>query len=160
MDKADRILKHREYHINLEKNCEAEAKRCFCHHEMVHFLDVARSGWILNLEQNAGIRKELLYGAALLHDIGKHRQYLEGIPHEIASAEIAEKILRDCGFSEEENSMICDAIRSHRDASVKEEKSLRGILYRADKLSRACFACPAEAECNWTAEKKNLRLEV
>ena len=29
-----------------------------------------------------------------------------------------------------------------------------------DKLSRACFACKAEEDCDWKAEKKNRWLEI
>ena len=50
---------------------------------------------------------------------------------------------------------MTDAILQHRNESVKEEKNLRGVLYRADKASRACFACKAEPECNWKDDKKN-----
>ena len=32
-----------------------------------------------NLEQDFGIRKPVIYGMALLHDIGKYRQYEEGL---------------------------------------------------------------------------------
>ncbi|MCM1024831.1 MAG: HD domain-containing protein [Roseburia sp.] len=158
MERVNRILKHVLFLENLDKNTAAEADRRFCRHDMAHFLDVARIGWILTLEEGLKISRELLYGAALLHDLGKHRQYEEGIPHEQASAELAEQILRDCGFDEAEAGVIADAIRQHRNAAVSGEKNLRGILYRADKASRACFACPAEADCNWKGSKKNLRI--
>lgn len=137
---------------------EAEKGRIFCHHDMVHFLDVARIGRILNAEEGLGVKTELIYGAALLHDIGKHLQYKEGIPHELASAELAAGILSRCGFDEKETSVIIDAIRGHRDPGAALEKNLKGILYRADKLSRACFCCPAEGDCNWERGKKNLNL--
>ena len=89
MDRIDKILKHDLFIENLKKNQAAEADRRFCRHDMAHFLDVARIGTIINLEENLGISKEVIYGAALLHDIGKHRQYGEGIPHEQASAQIS-----------------------------------------------------------------------
>ena len=96
----------------------------------------------------------------LLHDMGKHIQYENGTPHEVASGEIAPKILKDCGFEDEETETIVDAILCHRDESVKEENNLRGILYRGDKASRACFACKAEGECNWKDGKKNLQIRL
>ena len=110
MDRIDKILKHNLSLTNLRKNTAAEADRCFCRHDMAHFLDVARIGMIINLEEKLEISRELIYGAALLHDIGKYRQYEEGIPHEQASAEIAPEILRDCRFDEEETDVIVDAI--------------------------------------------------
>jgi len=155
-DRIDRILKNEFFRLNVEKNGEAEAERCFCRHDMSHFLDVARIGMILNLKEQQGVEEELVYAAGLLHDIGKHLQYNEGTPHEQASAEIAPVILRECGFSEEETDIIVRAIRAHRDKSSASEKGLTGILYRADKASRPCFACKVRQECNWKGDKKNL----
>jgi len=159
MDRIDKILNHELFLYHLHANESAEAQRHFCRHNMVHFLDVARIGIIINLEEGLGIDREWIYAAALLHDMGKHIQYEDGTPHEVASGEIAPQILADCGFDEKETVVIVDAILHHRDASVKEEKNLRGILYRGDKASRACFACEAESECNWKAGKKNLRIK-
>lgn len=158
MDRIDKILKHNLFLENLEKNMAAEADRCFCRHDMAHFLDVARIGVIINLEEKLEIPYELIYGAALLHDIGKHRQYEEGIPHEQASAAIAPEILRDCGFDEKETDVITDAILQHRNSGVIAEGNLRGVLYRADKASRPCFSCRAEKDCNWKGSKKNMKI--
>ena len=126
---------------------------------MAHFLDVARIGMIINLEEKMGLDKEWIYASALLHDLGKHVQYDDGTPHEIASGEIAPAILKECGFDDAETDAIVDAILSHRDAVVATEKNLKGILYRGDKASRSCFACKAEAECNWKDGKKNLQIK-
>lgn len=160
MERIDKILKHPLFIENLKKNQAAEAERCFCRHDMVHFLDVARIGMILNLKEQQKIQQEWIYAAGLLHDIGKHRQYEAGIPHEQASAEIAPVILRECGFDEKETAVIIEAILAHRDAAAAQCSGLKGILYRADKASRACFACEAEPECNWKGEKKNLCIKV
>lgn len=159
MERIDRIINHPLFRENIEKNRAAETKRRFCRHDMVHFLDVARIGMIINLEEDLGIPKDLVYGAALLHDIGKHLQYKEGIPHEKASAEIAPKILSDCGYREEEIDSVTDAILQHRNSEAATEKNLRGVLYRADKASRACFACKSEPDCNWKGSKKNKSIQ-
>ncbi|MGN0402523.1 MAG: HD domain-containing protein [Acetatifactor sp.] len=156
MERIDRILNHDLFIENLKKNKEAEANRRFCRHDITHFLDVARIGRIINLEEGLEIPTELIYAAALLHDIGKHRQYREGIPHEKASAEIAPVILKECGFEQAETDLITEAISRHRNSEIAYERSLIGLLYRADKASRACFACDAEQDCNWKREKKNL----
>lgn len=155
MDRIDRIVKHPVFQENLRKNNDAEKDRRFCRHDITHFLDVARIGWCISLEEGLGIEKELIYGAALLHDIGKHRQYSEGIPHEQASASIAPEILRDCGFNDIETDVIVSAILAHRDESSSGVNGLQGILYRADKASRPCYACGVERECSWKGEKKN-----
>ena len=159
MERIDKILKHDLFLQNLNRNNTAEADRRFCRHNMVHFLDVARIAMIINLEEGLQIDREWIYAAALLHDIGKHRQYQQGIPHEKASGEIAPQILKECGFSDKETGVIVEAILSHREATVASEKNLKGLLYRADKASRACFACAAEADCNWKDDKKNLRIQ-
>lgn len=158
MDRIDRILQHEQFRFHLWENETLERDRIFCHHDMIHFLDVARIGEIINLEQQLGIDREWIYAAALLHDLGKHIQYENGTPHEHASAQIAPQILADCGFTRDETERIVEAIRSHRDGEISAEPDLKGVLYRADKASRACFACKAECDCNWKGEKKNLRI--
>lgn len=121
--------------------------------------DREKKQWISGLVQNKNIEHEMvtewIYAAGLLHDIGRWQEYENGIRHEMASAGLAPEILKECGFSNEECGEILLAIRNHRNKNVKDEKSLSGILYRADKMSRACFCCKAEAECDWDLQKKN-----
>ena len=163
MKKVNAILAHplyRECYARLE---ELEKDRIFCRHQMTHLLDVARIAYISNMEQGLGIEKEVIYAAALLHDIGKHIQYEDGTPHEQSGEKIASEILGSLSekdaFSDEENRMILTAIRGHRrlreDADVLEK-----LLYTSDKASRMCFACPAEGECDWSTEKKNMELKI
>ena len=150
-------MKHPTFTACLAKIRELEKERIFCGHDQKHFLDVARIAAILNAEESLGVSKELIYGAALLHDIGRHEQYLNQKPHHVASAEIAEDILKDCEFGEKERQLILDAILEHRDPHTK-GNALADIIYRADKLSRLCCCCEAESMCNWSQEKKNLTL--
>ncbi len=159
MDRVNRILKNENYKIHLEKINAAEEKRLFCCHNMSHFLDVARIAVQLNVEEGLGISKEIIYATALLHDIGRHVQYADDTPHEKASVVLAPEILAACGFRLEEQNMILEAIGNHRNKKIATEKSLSGIIYRADKLSRPCFSCKMEAECDWSRSKKNLKLE-
>lgn len=158
MERVNYILGNKTYRSYLREIEACEEKRIFCHHNMAHFLDVARIAQLLNLEEAFGIAKEMIYAAALLHDIGRHLQYREGTPHEQASALLAPEILRECGFSAAETEEITEAIRQHRNADIREERNLSGLIYRADKLSRSCFACPAEPVCDWKNEKKNWRI--
>ncbi len=160
MERINRIMSHDLYQEYLEKNKQAEASRRFCHHNMGHFLDVARIAMILNYEEEYGQERELIYAAALLHDIGRWMQYQDDTPHEEAGLKLAPEILSACGFSQEERNRILTAIGNHRNAKIREEKSLSGLLYRADKLSRPCFACEMEKECNWKDDKKNLKMEI
>ena len=163
MKRVNAILAHplyRECYARLE---ELEKDRIFCRHQMTHLLDVARIAYISNMEQGLGIETEVIYAAALLHDIGKYVQYEDGTPHEQSGEKIASEILGSLSekdaFSDEENRMILTAIRGHRrlreDADVLEK-----LLYTSDKASRMCFACPAEGECDWSTEKKNMELKI
>ena len=156
MERINRIIEHETYRRCLSDIKCLEKDRIFCGHDMGHFLDVARLAYILDLEEDIGIDRELIYAAALLHDIGRHLQYRQGIPHEQASVQLAAEILKDCGFSEEEVQQITEAIVQHRNANVREQRTLSGLLYRSDKLSRSCFSCSAERECDWEKQKKNL----
>ena len=158
MERIDRILHNSVFQEHVAKNQAAEADRCFCRHDMEHFLAVARIGMILNLEDKLGFPRELIYAAALLHDLGRHRQYEEGIPHEEAGAEIAQEIMKQCGFSVWETKAIADAITHHRNGKNGGRPDLGGLLFRADKLSRSCFCCEVAKECNWKQEKKNLSI--
>ncbi|MBS6195842.1 MAG: HD domain-containing protein [Clostridiales bacterium] len=159
MERIHRIQKHERFQGQFRLLQEAEKDRIFCRHTMEHFLDVARLMYIYSLEEGGELSKELIYGAALLHDIGRYEQIAKGTPHEISGAAIAGEILRDCGFSGEETGRIQRAIMGHRESSSEETDRLAVYLYRADKQSRNCFCCPAEKECNWSFEKKNHVIE-
>lgn len=154
MQKVDNILADETFRHYLKKIKKKEKDRQFCKHNLRHLLDVARIAYIMSLEQKLAYSKEVIYASALLHDIGKNEQYLYGIPHEQASAKIAPDILKRAGFSDDEIETIVKVILAHR-TEKKDKKSLEYIMYKADKLSRNCFWCKAEKECNWKAEKKN-----
>lgn len=160
MTRVNQIWNHPDYQKSLHNIESLEQERIFCGHDAGHLLDTARLAYIENLELDLGISKEIIYAAALLHDIGRGLQYTEGIPHHEGGVRIVAPILRACGFSDRETEEILEAIGDHRDPSVKTKKDLAGILYRADKGSRCCFSCPAMSACNWSMEKKNLHLTV
>lgn len=159
MERIHYIINHPLFKNSYEKIEECEKNRIYCKHNMEHFLDVARLAWIFNLEENLKLPKEIVYATALLHDIGRHEQYLNQIPHETASVDIAVTILKDCKFLEEEIIMILSAIGTHRNVIEKNNFALNRIIYRADKMSRKCFSCNAIETCNWDHEKKNLTIQ-
>ena len=162
MDRVDAIWRHPLYQSYYRKLKQLETERIFCRHQMIHLLDVARIAYIRNLEEGLGLQKELIYAAAILHDIGKSLQYEVKIPHELAGVEIAEQILsglpEEVSFTEEEKGQILTAIKGHRRLR-KDAEPLERLLYESDKASRMCFACPAEAQCDWRTEKKNLEIK-
>ena len=163
MLRVNAIWHHPLYQENYKRIQEIEKDRVFCCHGMVHLLDVARLTYIRNLELGLGYEKELLYAAAILHDIGKAYQYQEKIPHEIAGEEIAAKILgtlsEDVAFSEEECMLILRAVRGHR-RKRKDMEQIEELFYDCDKRSRNCFACLAEKECNWSEDEKNWEIKI
>lgn len=150
------IIQHESYQLYYKKIQSLEEERPFCKHDMAHFLDVARIATILSLEENSGVSREMIYAAALLHDIGRHEQYLQGIPHEKSSASLSFPILESCGFTPEEISEIQIAILNHRTFEVAVQKDLSGYLYRGDKASRSCHSCKQETQCSWPSAKKNM----
>lgn len=155
MDRFNYILNDEKYMYYLKRNKNFEKGRKFCKHNLKHFLDVARIAQVMNVEENLGFEKEIIYTTAILHDIGKSFQYENGIPHEIASAEIATEFLEKYEFSKEEIEVIKQGILGHRD---KTSEGFSSLIYKADKLSRLCITCKAKNECNWSDEKKNLRI--
>lgn len=158
MDRVNKILNHDLFIEHMKKNEAAEAERSFCRHNMAHLLDVARIATILDLEEGLAIPRDVVYAAALLHDIGRHVQYEDGTPHEQAGVKIAPAILRGCGYDDKETDVIVTAIGLHRNAEIEKDHDLNGILYRADKASRPCFACRMEKDCDWKRKKKNFSI--
>jgi len=154
MKRVNAILNHPLFLENMQQNHASEVDRQFCKHDLAHALDVARIAYIINLEESLNFPKEHIYAAALLHDITKWKQHIEGIPHNESAIEPAAQILRDCGFTEEKITAICEAILHHR-LGVPDTRAFPNLLYRADKLSRPCYACTASADCKWDADKQN-----
>lgn len=163
MKRVNAILNHplyRSYYHRLEN---LEQNRTFCRHQMPHLLDTARIAYIRCLEEGYTLDKEVIYAAAILHDIGKALQYEEKIPHEVCGADISAEILGtlapEYAFTPEERDMILTAVRGHRKLR-KNPELLERLLYESDKASRTCFACPANLQCSWSEEKKNKEILI
>ena len=139
--------------------------RGFDQHSRYHIYDVYEHTAHVLAAAGEADRAPALMWAALLHDVGKPVQYTLGAPHEEVGARLADTILAsltgDEAFSPSERRAIVGAIRGHRRLREGAEP-LERLLYRADKASRPCFACPAEVReaCSWPDEKKNLAIQV
>ena len=155
MNNIDVIMSNKLYKEALKKLSEYERDREFCNHTIEHFIDVSRIAYIMVLEEILSVSKEVIYAIGLLHDIGRVRQYEEGIHHDIASVEMSREILKETSFTEQEINIILNGIANHRKES---DNKLEEIIYKADKLSRQCFNCKAEKECYWSSEKKNFKI--
>lgn len=155
MNNIDVIMSNKLYKESLEKLNKYESDREFCNHTIEHFIDVSRIAYIMVLEEGLKVSKDVIYAIGLLHDIGRVRQYEEGIHHDIASVEMSREILKETSFTDEEINTILNGIANHRKES---DNKLEEIIYKADKLSRQCFNCKAEKECYWSSEKKNFKI--
>ncbi|MHB1393541.1 MAG: HD domain-containing protein [Clostridia bacterium] len=147
MEIVDKILKHPKFSKYLKLNAKAEKKRKFCRHDLQHAVDVARVACIIALENKFDLSKDMIYAAALLHDIAKWKQYNEKVDHAMEGAVLAKEILKDTGMNVQEAELILDAIRSHR--TIGENNSpLSMVLYTGDKACRLCIQCGMIDECN------------
>lgn len=126
MERVNQILHHSKFIENLNRLETLEADRIYCHHGLSHLLDVARLASLLQYKKKENkpsntfsFPDEIIYAAALLHDIGRVLQYEQGISHETAGLKLAEQILKDCGFTKSEQMFILDAIQFHRKADSR-----------------------------------------
>lgn len=158
MERVNRILSNAEFKRCLDWIEHYEKDRIFCHHGLNHLLDTARIAYILVLENNLDIPKNIIYATALLHDIGRYDEYTLGTPHNKVNDRII-KILSDCDYSTEEISIILNAIYFHRESSER-LKTLGDVISKADKLTRLCFKCIARNDCYWSEFQKNNTLYV
>ena len=149
MQRCNNIYNHPLYKERARIIKNKEVGRIFCPHNLEHALDVARIGYIMILEGGYNIDKELFYSASLLHDAGRYSNKR----HNESGAELAQKILPECGFTPDETRLISNAILGHRTDTQSDIFSK--ILYDADKRSRICFECRAQKECYWENEKRN-----
>ncbi|MCI5624109.1 MULTISPECIES: HD domain-containing protein [Anaerostipes] len=154
MERFQKIIWNKRYKEEYEKLQNLEQGRQFCGHDMNHFLAVARLCYIFSLERNENLSKDIIYGTAFLHDLGRTVQYEKGISHEEAGAELAEIILKECDYEPEEIKVITEVIRNHR-TGASEDHSFAEMFYLADKLSRDCIHCKARKDCYWPDDKKN-----
>ena len=159
-----KILDDENYKLYLEELEQFERERIYCKHDLTHCLDVARICYIMLLEDNRTIAKDIVYATALLHDIGRRDSYQNHCDHNEASVRIAKEILPNCGYDRAEISEITGAISMHRGSAdifrYLEPENRRQLTFAdyfkiADQLSRKCFRCQAIATCKWKDHEKN-----
>ncbi|MDD6404583.1 MAG: HD domain-containing protein [Clostridiales bacterium] len=154
MSRIDKIMDNPGFRKLMSTIKEKERDRIFCCHGLDHCLDVARIAYIIGKEEEINVDRELIYAAALLHDVGRADPEQTGREHHVLSVEYAADILEQCGFTSREQEVICDAIGSHN-TDGRERTGLANLLYRADKLSRNCFDCQAADQCYWPDAERN-----
>lgn len=124
LPRVDAIWRHPTYQAAMRQIERAERERVYCRHGFDHCLDVARIAWVAVLEEGLGLPRDLVYAAALLHDVGRAAEYACGEPHDAASVRIARDIMgtveEDVAFSAQERNAICYAIAGHRGSGASE----------------------------------------
>ncbi len=145
------LLNNGKFKKAMMKINASETDRRFCRHGIEHSLDVARIAYIIALEKGLKIDRDIIYTAALLHDIGRAD---EGEKHNVSSANAAREIMAQCGYDKDTIDLVASAILRHREKSSG-ATDLGDILSIADKTSRLCQYCGARKECRWKEENKN-----
>ena len=162
MDRVNLIWHHPVYQKLYVALQWREKDRLFCRHDMEHFLSVARLMWMYALESRWNQKKDVLYGTALLHDLGRIRQYEFGEPHDVAGARIARDILATLPqtdrYTADEERMMVEAIACHRRKGEEAGSRLSELLALCDKEARLCFVCPVQNQCKWPEEKRNEKI--
>lgn len=103
-------------------------------HDFDHVLRVYELCQTIGTRENANWR--VLHAAALLHDAcGAAPGSQERMEHHLASALLAERVLQEKGWSEEDIQAVTHCIRAHRYRGTEKPQSLEArVLFDADKL--------------------------
>lgn len=152
---VERLLNHPEFCTALDTIEHNETTRRFCRHGLEHFLDVARITWMLVLENKRPFKKESVYLAALLHDLGRS---VDNAKHDEESIRLAAHLLPECGADTALTKEILSAIGMHREKRAVldlSQATLGELLAYADHKSRPCYRCKAANECYWDDTLKN-----
>ena len=159
LETANKILENATFRRKLEELETLEKDRVFCGHGLEHLLAVARITMLICKERKIAAEPDIVYSAALLHDIGRVEEYTQGLSHETVGAETAKQILAEVGCGKAETERIIGIILSHRNDGDKSD-TIKSVFYEADKKSRMCSFCKAQDKCNWPYEKRNMNIEV
>ncbi|KUO73842.1 MAG: phosphohydrolase [Desulfosporosinus sp. BRH_c37] len=148
MARVNQLIENEDYISYLDKIDFLERERLFCKHGFEHGLNVARVAYAYLLEkEELLLPKEIVYAAALLHDIGRWVEYETGEDHAEASTRLALPLLEACSFSLDEIQVILKGIREHRRHPEDNLSLLGAALALADDWARDCHSCSAQARC-------------
>jgi putative nucleotidyltransferase with HDIG domain len=156
LPRVNKLITDPVYQNYLQKIAEAEKERLYCKHGLDHGLAVARIAYAYLLEQGGtGSAKEVIYAAALLHDIGRWAEYTSGEDHARAGAALARPLLEKYGFDPREIRMIAQAIAEHSTHGAENLSVLGRALALADDWARDCLQCKVKDSCHKFTEQMN-----
>ncbi len=153
LPRVDALVRSATFRRALASIEEAERERPWCRHGLAHLLDVARIAWIDALEHGLPLSKDVVYAAALLHDIGRAAQYACGEPHDVAGCRMAAEMLDELPaalrYAADERACIVAAVAGHRGedadcsrvAGVGDASAVDGIV--ASDVEVVSAAAPA-----------------
>ncbi len=144
MERIDKILAHPEFQVYMRRIREQERTRVFCLHGIEHSLDVARIGYIKNLEQGLSFRQDVIYAMALLHDIGRCEEYASGNP-----------IMRREPSWHDLSFWHVDIQSMNVLKSVMQSADIRHRVSRQDRLQHCCMMRISSLETVLTAPCRN-----
>lgn len=153
MERIQPIVQHPQYRAWIQQMDELERDRKYCKHGLSHLLDVARIASLLAQDRKLTYPRDMIYAAALLHDLGRLQQYTTGEPHAQAGIPMAQEMLAHTSFTQIEQQQILQAVSSHRNGDTCD--SLAQLIFEADHASRMCFVCEAANTCYWSQERRN-----
>ena len=83
-NRYEQIQLDSEYQNLLSEIEDLKKERVYYKHDLAHFMDVARIASLIWIEEGSSVElnKDIIYAAALLHDIGRVIEYNEGISHD------------------------------------------------------------------------------
>ena len=168
MKYTEKLLQNESFKNVQEAISQWEISRIYCHHELSHCMDVARMAWIYFLEDcqkkhlfledlQLEEKKDFIYVCALLHDIGRAKQYETGIHHSVCGQKLAEGMLLDIGAPESWKEAVLRIVAGHHacDRSSDPEWKIADYIDRADHDCRPCFCCEGKDTCKWSREERN-----
>ncbi|HWQ89886.1 MAG TPA: HD domain-containing protein [Desulfitobacteriaceae bacterium] len=156
LPRVNKLIADPVYQNYLHKIAEAEKDRLYCKHGPDHGLAVARIAYAYLLEQGGPVpAKEVIYAAALLHDIGRWAEYASGEDHALAGAALARPLLEKSGFDSREIKLIEQAIAEHSTHRSENLSDLGRALALADDWARDCLQCKVKDSCHKFTEQMN-----
>lgn len=148
-----RLLALESYRQALRALEDQEADRIYCKHNLDHFLDVARVTMLVCADFDIPADKDVVYLAALMHDLGRLDK--GQADHPVASAQLADQWLEAIDFPADRRPEVIRLIEGHGWRGPAVPSNLLEAFSLADSLSRPCYQCPATDSCHWPADRKN-----